>query len=129
MLQCFVPLLILSVIWLAKICCFRVKNSIIHLAICVSVASMAFAFGSHFDKEFENAPLFIVSIPVSGILLAIQFQQLLDMYFEEDECVIVFYGHDSRFNRFFGVFNAVVTFCFVFSSILALYFLEQEFTN
>ena len=45
-----------------------------HLAISISVASMAFAFESHFDNELENAPLYIVSIPISCILLAISFQ-------------------------------------------------------
>ena len=51
------------------------------------------------------------------------------MYFEKDECLIVFYSYDSRLNRFFGIFNAIITFMFVVSSILALYFLEQKFTN
>ena len=48
-LSCFVPVLVLSFLWLIKIACFRVKNSIMHLAISISVASMAFAFESHFD--------------------------------------------------------------------------------
>ena len=43
-MQCFVPLLVLAGLWLVKICCFKVKNSIMHLAISVSMASMAFAF-------------------------------------------------------------------------------------
>lgn len=81
-MECFVPLLVLSGLWLIKITCFRVKNSIMHVAIALSVASMAFAFESHFDNESENAPLYIVAIPISCILLAISFQQLLDMYFE-----------------------------------------------
>lgn len=50
-MQCFVPLLILSCLWLLKIICFRVRNSIMHLAISISVASMAFAFESHFDNN------------------------------------------------------------------------------
>ena len=129
MIGCFTPLLILSCLWMLKIICFRVKNSIMHLAICISVASMAFAFESHFDNELENAPLYIVAIPTSCILLAISFQQLLEMYFEEDECLIVFNSFDSRLKRFLGIFNAVVTFLFVVSSILALYFLEQKYTN
>lgn len=73
-MQCFVPLLVLSGLWLLKIICFRVRNSIMHLAIAISVASLAFAFESHFDNELENAPLYIVSIPISCILLAISFQ-------------------------------------------------------
>ena len=73
-MQCFVPLLVLSGLWLLKIVCFRVKNSIMHLAISISVASMAFAFESHFDNNNENAPLYIVSIPISCILLAISFE-------------------------------------------------------
>lgn len=100
-----------------------------HLAISISVASMAFAFESHFDDELENAPLYIVAIPVSCILLAISFQQLLEMYFEEDECLVVFHCYDSRLKRFLGSFNAIITFLFVVSSILALYFLEQKYTN
>ena len=95
-----------------------------HLAISISAASMAFAFESHFDNEIENAPLYIVAIPVSCILLAISFQQLLEMYFEADECLVIFNSYDSRLKRFFGIFNAVITFLFVVSSILALYFLE-----
>ncbi len=51
------------------------------------------------------------------------------MYFEADECLVVFNSYDSRLKRFFGIFNAVVTFLFVVSSILALYFLEQKYTN
>ena len=121
---CFTPLLVLSSLWLLKIICFRVKNSIMHLAISISAASMAFAFESHFDNEIENAPLYIVAIPVSCILLAISFQQLLEMYFEADECLVIFNSYDSRLKRFFGIFNAVITFLFVVSSILALYFLE-----
>ena len=100
-----------------------------HLAISISVASLAFAFESHFDHELENAPLFIVAIPVSCILLAISFQQLLEMYFEADECLIIFNCYDSKFRRFLGIFNAVITFFFVVSSILALYFLDQKYTN
>jgi len=46
------------------------------------------------------------------------------MYFEDDECLIVFNAYDSRLKRFLGIFSAVVTFFFVVSSILALYFLE-----
>ena len=49
--SCFTPLLILSCLWLIKIVCCRVKNSIMHLAIAISVASMAFAFESHFDNS------------------------------------------------------------------------------
>lgn len=123
-MQCFVPLLVLSCLWLLKIVCFRVRNSIMHLAISISVASMAFAFESHFDNNRENAPLYIVAIPISCILLAISFEQLLEMYFETDECQIVFNSYDSRLKRFLGIFNAVLTFFFVVSSILALYFLE-----
>ena len=100
-----------------------------HLAITISVASMAFAFESHFDHEFDDAPLYIVAIPVSCILLAISFQQLLEMYFEADEFLIVYNCYDSRLKRFLGIFNAVITFLFVVSSILALYFLEQKYTN
>ena len=73
-LDCFTPLLILAGLWLLKILCFRVRNSIMHLAIAISVASLAFAFESHFDNQESNAPLFIVAIPVSCILLAISFQ-------------------------------------------------------
>jgi len=51
------------------------------------------------------------------------------MYFEDDECLIVFNCYDSRVKRFFGVFNALVTFLYVVSSVLALYFLEQKYTN
>ena len=69
----FVPMIILSCLWLIKILCFRVKNSVMHLAILMSVASMAFAFESHFDYEIENAPLYIVAIPISCILLSISF--------------------------------------------------------
>ena len=90
---------------------------------------MAFAFESHFDNELENAPLYIVSIPISCILLAISFQQLLEMYFEDDECLIVFNSYDSRLKRVLAVVNATVTFFFVVSSIMALYFLEQKYTN
>ena len=129
MIGCFTPLLVLSTLWLVKILCFRVKNSIMHLAISISAASLAFAFESHFDNEIENAPLYIVAIPVSCILLAISFQQLLEMYFEADECLVVFNSYDSRLKRFLGIFNAVITFFFVVSSILALYFLEQKYTN
>jgi len=73
--------------------------------------------------------MYIISIPMSCILLAISFQQLLEMCFEDDECLIVFNAYDSRMKRFFGIFSAVVTFFFVVSSILALYFLEQKYTN
>ena len=51
------------------------------------------------------------------------------MYFEADECLIVFNSYDSRLKRFLGIFNSVVTFFFVVSSILALYFMEQKYTN
>ena len=119
----------LSGLWMLKIICFRIRNSIMHLAIAISVASLAFAFESHFDNELENAPLYIVMIPISCILLAVSFQQLLEMYFEDDECRIVFNSYDSRLKRVLGIFSAVVTFFYVVSSILALYFLEQKYTN
>ena len=41
----------------------------------------------------------------------------------------MFNAYDSRLKRFIGVFSAAVTFIFVVSSILALYFLEQEYTD
>lgn len=72
-MQCFVPMITLACLWLIKILCFRVKNSVMQLAILISVASMAFAFESHFDYEVENAPLYIVAIPISCILLSIAF--------------------------------------------------------
>ena len=123
--RCFIPLLILSFLYLIKIICWRVKNSIMHLAISISVASMAFAFESHFDSnDIENAPLYIVAIPISCILLAISFQQLLEMYYEADEYLIIFNSYDSRLKRFVGIFNSIITFFFVVSSILALYFME-----
>lgn len=128
-MQCFVPLIILSALWLFKVICFKVKNSIMHLAILISMASMAFAFESYFDNELENAPLYIVAIPVSCILLCIAFQELLEIYFETDECLIVFYSYDSPTKRFFGIFNCVLTFIFVVSSISALYCVEQKWTN
>lgn len=129
LLTCFVPMLILSSLWLLKLVCFNVKNSIMHLAIAMSVISMAFACESKFDNDIENAPLFIVAIPCSCILLAISFQQLLEIYFEPDECVALFNSYDSKFKRILAIFNAVITFAFVVSSILALYFLEQKYTN
>ena len=128
-MQCFVPLLILSSLWLFKIICFKVKNAIMHIAILVSMASMAFAFESYFDRELENVPLYIVAIPVSCILLAIAFQELLEIYFETDECLVVFYSYDSPVKRFFGIFNCVITFIFVVSTVLNFYFLEQAYTN
>ena len=85
-MECFIPLLVFSGLYLLKLFCFKVKNSIMHLAITISVASMAFAFESHFDNDIESAPLFIVAIPLSCILLAISFQMLLNIYFEPDEC-------------------------------------------
>ena len=51
------------------------------------------------------------------------------MYFEDDECLIVFNSYDSKLKRILAIFNATVTFFFVVSSILALYFLEQKYTN
>lgn len=128
-MQCFIPVLVLSCLWLVKLICFNVKNSIMHLAITISVASMAFAFESHFDNQLDNAPLWIVAIPVSCILLAISFQYLCEMYFEPDECLILFNSYDSGLKRFMGVFNAIITFIYVVSSILALYYLEQTYTN
>ena len=94
-IKCFIPLLIFSGLWLLKLLCFRVKHSIMHLAITLSVASMAFACQSHFDNDIESAPLFIVAIPASCILLAVAFQRLLEMYFEPDQCIELFYCFDS----------------------------------
>ena len=128
-MPCFVPILILSSLWLIKILCFKVKNSIMHIAILISMASTAFAFESYFDNELENVPLYIVAIPISCILLAISFFDLIEIYFETDECLIVFNSFDSSLKRCLGIFNCVVTFIFVVSSILALYCLEQAYTN
>ena len=128
-MECFVPLLIFSGLWLLKLICFRVKHSIMHLAITISVASCAFAFESHFDNDIESAPLFIVAIPVSCILLAISFQRLLEMYFEPDESIEIFNCYDSSIKRAMAIFNALVTIVYVVSLILALYYLEQKYTN
>ena len=95
-----------------------------HLAITLSVASMAFACQSHFDNDIESAPLFIVAIPASCILLAVAFQRLLEMYFEPDQCIELFYCFDSQIKRALAIFNAVVTISYVVSIILALYYLE-----
>ena len=100
-----------------------------HLAITSSVASCAFAFESHFDNDIESAPLFIVAIPVSCILLAISFQRLLEMYFEPDESIEIFNCYDSSIKRAMAIFNALVTIVYVVSLILALYYLEQKYTN
>jgi len=128
-MECFIPLLIFSALYLLKLCCFRVKNSIMHLAITISVASMAFAFESHFDNDIESAPLFIVAIPLSCILLALSFQNLLEMYFEPDETQEIFHSYDSPLKRGMAIFNAIVTTIYVVSIILALYYLEQKYTN
>ena len=128
-MECFVPLLIFSGLWLLKLLCFKVKHSIMHLAITLSIASCAFAFESHFDTDIESAPLFIVAIPVSCILLAISFQRLLEVYFEPDESMEIFYCYDSNIKRAIAIFNAVVTIIYVVSIILALYYLEQKYTN
>ena len=128
-MQCFSPLLIFSGLWFLKLICFKVKHSIMHLAITISVASCAFAFESHFDSDIGSAPLFIVAIPACCILLAIAFQRLLEMYFEPDECMELFYCFDSHLKRAMGIFNCVVTIIYVVSIILALYYLEQKYTN
>ena len=128
-MECFVPLLIFSGLWFIKLICFRVKHSIMHLAITISVASCAFAFESHFDNDIESAPLFIVAIPVSCILLAISFQRLLEMYFEPDESIEIFNCYDSSIKRALAIFNAIITIVYVVSIILALYYLEQKYTN
>ena len=128
-MKCFIPLLIFAGLWLMKLICFKVKHSIMHLAITLSMASCAFAFESHFDTDIESAPLFIVAIPASCILLAIAFQRLLEMYFEPDECMELFYCFDSQIKRALGIFNAIVTIIYVVSIILALYYLEQKYTN
>ena len=123
-MECFIPLLIFSALWFLKLLCFKVKHSIMHLAITISVASCAFAFESHFDNDIESAPLFIVAIPVSCILLAISFQRLLEVYFEPDESMEIFFSYDSNIKRAVAIFNAVVTIIYVVSIILALYYLE-----
>ena len=128
-MKCFIPLLVFSGLWLLKLICFKVKHSIMHLAITLSVASMAFAFESHFDSDIESAPLFIVAIPASCILLAVAFQRLLEMYFEPDQCAELFYCFDSQIKRALAIFNAVVTIIYVVSIILVLYYLEQTYTN
>lgn len=73
-MSCFLPMMILAILWLIKIFCFKVKNAVMHLSIAISIFSIAFAFESHFDTEYlENAPLFVVAIPLTLILLAISF--------------------------------------------------------
>jgi hypothetical protein len=127
--NCFIPMLVLSGLWLLKIICFKVKNSIINLAFTFSIASLAFACESKFDNDIQNAPLFIIAIPISCILLSISFSVLTEMYFEPDECIALFNSYDSRFKRMMAIFNVTITVMFVVSLILALYFLELKITN
>jgi len=87
MMNCFIPLLVFSGLAGIKLLCFRVRNSFMQLAITLSIVSLAFAFESHFDNEEFNAPLFIVGIPASCVLLAVSFQQLLEIYLEKEECM------------------------------------------
>ena len=122
--SCFVPMLALAVLWLFKITCFKVKNTYIQLSISISLFSIAFACESRFDNEIENAPLFIVAIPISLILLIISFDQLLAMKFEPDECVALFNSYDSKCKWWLSVINVFFTIAYVGSSIVALYYLE-----
>ena len=41
----------------------------------------------------------------------------------------IFFSYDSNIKRVIAIFNAVVTIIYVVSIILALYYLEQKYTN
>jgi len=73
MLSCFQPLLILTILVGLKLVLFKVKHSLAITAIILSLASMTFAFESHFDNDKFEAPLFVVAIPVAFILLTFTF--------------------------------------------------------
>ena len=124
MMRCFTPILAFAVLACIKLILFSVKNGLASLAIIVSLASMVFAFESHFDNERYNAPLFVVAIPFGIILLAFTFETLFEIRYEEDYGSYVFKGYDFTHKRIMAVFNAVITVCYVVSETVALYALE-----
>ena len=97
----------------------------------VSMAAVAFTFESHFDKETYKVPLYLVSLPVSFFLLAWTFLTMTQIFFEETEDYgfYVFRGYDLTHKKVFAVVSFVVTLLYCTSETIALYCLEQTFTN
>jgi hypothetical protein len=129
MMGCFVPILILACFAFFKILFFRVNHFLSSAVLLISTVSMVFAFESHFDQSRMNAPLFVVAIPFCFMLLAFTFETLIDMYYEEDYSQYIFKGYDHKHKQFFVIYNCFVTLVYVIQMCVALYCLEQKFTN
>ena len=53
----------------------------------------------------------------------------MDIYFEKDDCLIIFYGYDSRIKQFMVWMNLIVTLAYTVTLTVSLYNLEQAYTN
>ena len=129
MMSCLTPILTMACLACVKIMLFRVKQPWVAVIVMLSLASMVFAFESHFDNEQFEAPLFVVAIPVAFILLAFTWKTLFELRDIEDFDNYVFKGYDFQHKRILAWFNAAITVIFVLQQTVALYFLEREFTN
>ena len=100
------------------------KNTPIQVAVALSLISSAFAFESHFDPVINDAPLFLVSVPVSCILLSLSLQNSLDIHYERDECIRIFNGYNDLSRVVVTHFELIITVVYCSSMIYLLYCME-----
>ena len=131
MMACLMPLLVLACLIALKLIFFRSRNTWIIGLLILGMAATAFTFESHFDKKTYEVPLFIVALPVSLILLSFTFLTVTQIFFEktDDYGFYVFRGYDFTHKKVCAVISFTITVIYCVSETIALYCLEQTFTN
>jgi hypothetical protein len=125
----FIPLLVVSVLGLAKLVLLKAQDAYFTVALCVSCISLCFAFESYFDAENYNSPLWLTALPLALIMMAAAWKQFKKVYFESDPAKRLFYCYDSKLKKCATVVTLVATFGFFISLPAALYWLELAYTT
>lgn len=126
----FIPILVVSVLGLAKLVLFRVQDPLFILSLCVGCISFCVTFESHFDGKHKfNFPLWGCALPIAALMMVATWKHFKTVYFESDRAKRIFYCYDSQIKKCSAVLAVAATFGFFISLPVALYCLELTFTN
>lgn len=129
MWHCFTPLITLAFLMLFKLILLDVTYPKLTLVVVVSLLLIPFCIESYFDNTAYDAPLCITVLPFCIILLGATLTQFTECYREPDMGVRLFKGYDSKFKRCIVITNMLSIVGFTAFIILALYSMEQTWTN
>ncbi len=129
MWYCFTPLITLAALLLVKLILLRVTYPKLTFLIIVALIAIPFCIESFFDNTAYDAPLSITVLPFCIILLGATLTQFRECYSQPNIGLRLFKGYDSKFKRCMVITNMFTIFGFSAYILLALYSLEQTWTN